>query len=356
MSFRFGDKIVSYRSYDPREWLIVPPSSRITIQDIAQSVHVPVDQVTKVILGQPGVSEDLRHMVFNALQEAGLVRLSPETKQGTIGVVVPGIVDNYVGEVVRGIADAAKDQHYSLLFNVQYTTHEDDLDQLLRPGGCDGVVSVVPNNIERLVDLCRLYGRPYVLVEHQGDDEVEDMLNIEVNNREGILAVMQHLLELGHRRIAFLTGGMRLISARERLQGYEEALYRAGIPYDPALVGEGDWGHESGYAFAKAVLQLEDRPTAIVASNDQMAFGVIQAARQSGLEIPFDLSITGFDDIAMASTVNPPLTTVRQPMYQIGQLALDMLIKRMTGETIRQPRVRLDTELVIRDSTGPVPR
>ncbi|HVU12134.1 MAG TPA: substrate-binding domain-containing protein [Phototrophicaceae bacterium] len=316
-------------------------------------MDLPLAQVTKVVLGQPGVSDDVRHRVFAALQDAGLVRLTEETTEGTLGVVVPGIVDNYVGEVVRGIQDAAKAQHYTLLFNVQYETQEDDLVQLLKPGGCDGVISVVPSNLERLIELCHLYEREYVLVERQDDSSAPDALNIEVNNHAGILAIMQHLFDLGHRRIAFITGALRLVSARERLQGYRDALGAAGIAYDTALVGEGDWGHPSGYAFAKRVLQRDPPPTAIVASNDQMAFGVIQAARQLDLEIPRDLSISGFDDIPMAATIIPALTTVRQPMYQIGQTAVDLLIKRLKGEPIAQTQVRLDTELVIRDSTGP---
>ncbi len=330
--------------------------TRMTLRDIASSLDIPLAQVTKVVLGQPGVSDDLRHRVFAALQDAGLVRLSEETTEGTLGIVVPGIVDNYVGEVVRGIQDAAKARHYSLLFNVQYETQEDDLVQLLKPGGCDGVISVVPSNLNRLIELCHLYERDYVIVERQDDTDAQDALTIEVNNYDGILAIMQHLFDLGHRRIAFLTGALRLVSARERLQGYRDALEAAGIAYEEALVGEGDWGHPSGYAFAKSVLQLDPRPTAIVSSNDQMAFGMIQAARQLDLRIPRDLSISGFDDIPMAATIIPPLTTVRQPMYQIGQTAVDLLMKRLMGEPIVQTRVRLDTELVVRDSTGPARR
>ncbi len=330
--------------------------TRTTIQDIAESVGVPVEQVTKVILGQSGVSESVRNRVFAALEQAGLVRTSHEQQSGTIGVVLPGIVENYVGEVVRGIADTAQANDYTLVFNVQYTTQEDDLVQLLKPGSCDGVISVVPFNFERLLELCRFYKRDYVLVEHQSPEDLEDVPSIEVNNREGIQMVMHHLFDLGHRRIGFITGGMQLASARERLQGYKDALRETGLRYDTKLVGVGDWGHESGYTRAKAMLQSNPRPTAIVASNDQMAFGVIQAARQLEFDIPFDLSITGFDDIAMASTVSPPLTTVRQPMYQIGTTAAQMLIQRLRGETLPEMHVHLETELIVRQSTGASPR
>ena len=331
--------------------------TRITIHDIALSIGAPVDQITKVILGQPGVSAEFRRKVYTALEEAGLVRVSQETTEGTIGVVITGTLSGeYNSDLVRGITETAKKRGYSLMLYSERSSREDDLIRMFGPGGCDGIIVIVPNQYQRLLELCRQYGRDHVLIDYQGDDDMTDVLTVEVHNYQAILQVMSHLLELGHRRIAFITGLIRVASAQQRLQGYLDALDTAGIAYDPALVAEGDWFHERAFELTQQLLDLDDPPTAIVASNDLMAFGAMQAARHRGLEIGGDISITGFDDIDMASTVTPSLTTVRQPIARLGEVAVDMLVKRHQGQEIAQPHAQLDTELIIRQSTGRAPR
>ncbi len=329
--------------------------TRLTIQDIANSVGAPVEQITKVILGQPGVNEDLRRRIVTAMSEAGLVRMSHETAKGTIGVAIPGVViDDYIGTVVSGISQIVRSEGYSLVLSIQRITQADDLDQLLGAANCVGIILVVPFNYSALLDLCRQYQRPYVLVDYQGDDDNRDALTVEVNNRQSIVNVMEHLFDLGHRRIGFITGNRVHASAQERLQGYRDALESASIAYDPALVGEGNWMHPRAYEVGLTLLGLSEQPTAIVASNDLSAFGVMQAARAADLEIGGDLSITGFDDIGMASTVTPALTTVRQPMLKLGEVAARMLLQASAGEQIADRHVQLDTELIIRQSTGRV--
>jgi LacI family transcriptional regulator len=328
---------------------------RLTLQDIAQSVDAPVDQVTKVLLGQPGVSDELRHRILAAMDEAGLTRIARGTSNGTIGVVIPGTTDgDYIAEVVRGISDTAANRGYSIVLYGERNSKEHELIQMLGPGGCDGIIAVVPNNYQRLLELCHAHHRSYVLVDYQGDDELDEALTVEVHNRQSITDVMDYLYDLGHRRIAFMTGMMKHASARQRLQGYLDALAAHSISYDPALMLEGDWFHPLAYELSQPLLALDERPTAIVASNDLMAFGAMQAARQLGLEIGVDVSITGFDDIDMASTVTPALTTVRQPMLQIGEIAAEMLLKAITDQPIAERHVLLDTELIIRQSTGPM--
>ena len=148
---------------------------------------------------------------------------------------------------------------------------------------------------------------------------------------------------------------MEHASAQQRLQGYQDGLAAAGIPFDANLVADGDWMEARGYEAARTLLQLEQPPTAIVSSCDLSALGAMHAARERGLKIGTQLSVTGFDDIKAAATVSPPLTTVRQPMYQMGKLAVEMLIKRLDGETLPELHERMDTELIIRQSTGPAP-
>ncbi len=330
-------------------------TTRITLQDIAQSLGAPLDQVTKVILGQPDVDENLRHRVFVALEEAGLVHISRDAALGTLGIVYPGtLIGDYVGAVVHGVSETAKNRGYSAVLYSERSSKEQELIHMLEAGGCNGIVLVVPNNYQRLLEFCHQYHLEYVLVDYQGDDELLSALTVEVNNRQSIVNVTNHLIDLGHRRIAFITGQMVHASARQRLQGYKDALEAAEIAYDPALVREGDWFHEGGYQQAQVLLDLDEPPSAIVASNDLEAFGAMQAARERGLEIGAELSITGFDDIEMASTVTPSLTTVRQPMFELGEAAVDLLIKRLNGEPLPTQQIQLDTELIIRQSTGPL--
>ena len=327
--------------------------TRVTLQDVAQSLNVPLDQVTKVILGQPGVSDDFRRSVFTALEEAGIVRMSREGAEGTIGVAIPGaVVGDYIGEVVRGVSETAKKKGYSVALNIETSAREEDLVRLLESDGCAGMIMVVPNNYEYLLGLCDQYDRPYVLVDHQGEEAPDEILTVEANNRESMVNVMNLLFELGHTRIGFICGRMMVASARQRFQGYVDALDAAGIAFDAELVGEGDWLHPRAYQIAQALLDSDNPPSAIVASNDLSAFGAMQAARERGLVIGRDISITGFDDIDMAATVTPSLTTVRQPMFRMGEAAVDMLVKRSRGEKVSKRHVQLDTELIVRQSTG----
>ncbi|KPV48245.1 LacI family transcriptional regulator, partial [Kouleothrix aurantiaca] len=173
-------------------------------------------------------------------------------------------------------------------------------------------------------------------------------------NRAGGYTATRYLIELGHRRIGFITGAMDVGCAVDRLEGYRAALAEFGIPADPALVAAGNFARETGFAGARTLLDLPDPPTAIFASNDEMAFGVIDAARDRGLRIPGDLSIVGFDDIPPAASVYPALTTVRQPLEQMGRVATQMLLRLISDEQIRPERAELPTELIVRESCRPL--
>jgi len=274
----------------------------------------------------------------------------------TIGIVIPGVVTHdYLGGVFRGVADSAKQHRCSLTINIQNPTRHDDLDRFLEPERCDGVILVVPYDYARVLEACRKYNRDFVQVDYLAEADAERVPTVQIKNREAILGVMEHVLALGHQRIGFITGRMEHASAQQRLQGYQDGLAAAGIPFDANLVADGDWMEARGYEAARTLLQLEQPPTAIVSSCDLSALGAMHAARERGLEIGTQLSVTGFDDIKTAATVSPPLTTVRQPMYQMGKLAVEMLIKRLDGETLPELHERVDTELIIRQSTGPVP-
>lgn len=330
---------------------------RLTLHDIARQVDAPIEQVNKVILGQPGVSEEFRRRVFAAMEAAGLMRMTPAATSGTIGIVFPGTLDgDYVTGVVHGASETARRHGYAATLYLESSGREDELLRILEQDSCLGIIAVVPDNYSRLLELCRQQQREYVLVDYQGDDDLSQALTVEVHNRQSMIDVMAHLFSLGHRRIAFLTGQLRHASARQRLQGYQDALAAASIPVDTTLIKEGNWFHERGCELALELLALPDPPTAIVASNDLMAFGAMQAARQLNLNVGVDVSITGFDDIQMAATVTPSLTTVRQPMLELGQAAVELLIDHVAGQRQTERHLALATELIVRQSTGPAPR
>jgi LacI family transcriptional regulator len=168
------------------------------------------------------------------------------------------------------------------------------------------------------------------------------------------MAATEHLLSLGHRRIAAITGPAEYLCSRARVDGYRSALERAGLPFDPDLVRHGDFQHEGGFGHGSDLLSLADPPTAIFAGSDQQALGVYEAARQHGMVIPRDLSVVGFDDLPVARWVSPPLTTVRQPLAEMGRLAAGMLGDLIEGTPLRTQRVELATELIVRESTAPL--
>lgn len=268
-----------------------------------------------------------------------------------LGIIFSGIVQHtYLSEVFAGVNDAAQQNRSTLTVNIQHSRRKDDLRQFLQH--CEGVVIILPFNFEQVLQLCREYRREIVLIDYPAAGTPE-YPTVGATNRAGILSVMEHLFALGHRRIGFINGEPEHAAAHERLLAYQEALAGAEIAYDPALVGAGRWLEADSYHAAVKV--LAQRPTAIVGACDEAAIGAYQAARELGLQIGTDISITGFDDEPRAAWLVPPLTTVHQPMYQFGQVAVELLVKRLKGEPLPEMHVRLPTELVIRQSTGPAP-
>jgi len=179
-----------------------------------------------------------------------------------------------------------------------------------------------------------------------------DIPSVGATNWAGGFAATEHLLSLGHRRIAAITGPSDYLCSLARLDGYRSGLERAGVAFDPALVRYGDFRHEGGFGCASELLSLPDRPTAIFAGSDQQAFGVYEAARQHGLRIPEDLSVVGFDDLPVARWASPPMTTVRQPLAEMGNAAAQMLGELIDGAPLRSTRMELTTELIVRESTA----
>jgi LacI family transcriptional regulator len=261
-----------------------------------------------------------------------------------------------VGHVVQGIIKATQRLNYNIVLHIQnVSAHSDEYYRsMITSGLTDGMLMVVPQDYEALLTVCRDYEMPYVMVDYQGDIDLIREPIISATDRKGVMDAMRHLMALGHKRIAFITGLMHMRSARERLQGYQDALNEIGIRFDPALVVEGDWSQQTGFALTQHLLGLKIPPTAIVASNDVTAFGVMDAIKEAGMRVGEDISVVGFDDIGMASNVYPALTTVRQPMEEMGEASVELLVALMEDRPLPMIQRQFSTELVVRQSTAQV--
>jgi LacI family transcriptional regulator len=309
-----------------------------------------------VLSGYEFVKETTRNRVMEAVADLGYVASLPARslaggRSRIIGLLVPNLDNGYVGTITQGIDRELARANYDLLL---YTSHrhpskESFYVNAIANGLTDGLLLVAPLVPTTYLDALREQNFPYVLIDQA--DATENSCVVEATNWQGAYEATRYLNQLGHTRIAFLTGALAVRSAADRIQGYKAALADCDIPIREELIVEGDFQQQTAYETTKRLLQNTDsRPTAIFASNDLSAFGAMDAARECGLNIPDDISIIGFDDVPQASFVYPKLTTVRQPLELMGQVAVKMLMERIQGPIRSPQRVALATQLVIRDS------
>lgn len=331
-------------------------SRRVTITAIAQEAGVSVPTVSRVLNGRSDVSPQTRERVEDLLSHHGYRRRGSRAPQGArlIDLVFNDLDSPWAVEIIRGVEEAA---HAAGLGTVVSAVHQQrdstrQWMQNLRARATSGVVFVISDPTPSLHAELHMLNIPMVIVDPSGTPS-PDVPTIGATNWAGGLSATEHLLRLGHRRIGFIAGAKRLMCSRARLDGYRAALESAGLPVDEELIRQGDFYHESGFSGGRALLDLDEPPTAVFASSDQMAFGVYEAARQHGLRVPDDLSVVGFDDLPEARWACPPLTTVRQPLSEMGLLAARTVMRLTKGEAIESPRVELATELVPRESSAP---
>jgi len=273
-------------------------------------------------------------------------------KTNTIGVLVPDLATAYIGEIMHGIdAELALNQLDLMLFTTHRTaTKEANYVANMVKGMVDGLLVVLPRSPADYTGTLTRRNFPFVLIDHQGNGEPCPAVG--ATNWQGAYNATEYLIKLGHVRIGFITGSMDLGAATDRLQGYKSALRVHHISEDSALIYEGTFFQPDGYAGASALLDLPQPPSAIFASNDAMAMGVMDAVRSRGLRIPEDISILGFDDVPQAALVRPALTTVHQPLEQMGRVATQMLLGRLKNPQQEITRIELPTELIVRGSTA----
>jgi len=330
-------------------------SSNVTIIDVARAAGVSYATVSRVINSKENVKPKTRERVLLAMTRLGYVvdqraRSLAGGRSQVIGLLVHDVGTSYIGEIIRGIDAELASAQYELLL---YTTHRHKTKEsahvaTLTRGLADGLLLVLPRNPGAYLETLRQYRFPHVLIDHRGLDE--ETPAVAAANRQGAYDATKYLAELGHQRIGFITGTMDQRCAQDRLEGYKAALADHEVAFDPELVREGNFFQPLGYTGASALLELPHPPTAIFASNDVSAFGVMEAVREHNLHIPEGVSVVGFDDIPQAARVHPPLTTVRQPLEEMGRIATRMLLEYIEDPQRPIERVELPTELVLRQS------
>ncbi|HEY1093418.1 MAG TPA: substrate-binding domain-containing protein [Glycomyces sp.] len=335
-----------------------PQSEPFTIAQLAERAGVSVATVSKVVNGRLDVAPETRELVETLIRRHGYRRQKRASRPAPlIELVFHEVRGLYPVEVINGVSSVARANGLGVVVSELGGSHvpgrgwvEDVLAR--RPVGVIPVFcGVTEDQRERL----RARDIRIVAVDPTGEPGHDDP-SVGTSNWNGGLEATRHLLELGHRRIAVITGPERVLAGRARLDGFRAAMDLAGVPVDPALVCSGDFQIEDGRDHARVLLRLPDPPTAIFACNDGSALGVYHAAAELGLRVPDDLSVVGFDDLPKAKWMIPPLTSVRQPLHDMAATAAAMLLDLTAGRPPAKRRVEIATELVLRSSTAPPAR
>ncbi|MBT8355238.1 MAG: LacI family transcriptional regulator [Desulfofustis sp.] len=325
------------------------------IHDVAKRANVSIATVSRVVNpGRHKVNPETAEKVRAAVKELNyrpnaLARALQMKKSMTIGVIIPDISNHYYAEIVGGIQGVADKAGYNII--LQNTDRDPDQIvksiYLLREKIVDGIIfsGGTINGYEPLSALKELRDRVVVIGRHDVDFPA-----IMVDNIAGATLAVEHLIELGHSRIGLIGWSENSTTAKDRLSGYKNALAQNSYPYDQSLICQGSLTPESGYNQAKILLSRENRPSAIFAGNDQMAFGAVYAAIEMGLRVPEDLAVIGFDNIPLSSFFVPPLSTIAVPMSELGSDSMETLMGLIAGEQVA--RIKLHkTKLIVRKST-----
>jgi LacI family xylobiose transport system transcriptional regulator len=327
--------------------------SRVTLAEVANEAGVSLSTISKVLNGRSDVSPATRTKVERLFEERGYTRRGTTRQRSTlIEVVFHELESAWALEIIRGAEQTARQHGMSVVLTESGNRHSPDagwIDGVLqrRPAG---VVLVFSDLTQSHKDQLRSRGIPFVIIDPAGDPS-PDVPSVGSANWSGGLAATRHLLELGHKRIAAITGPEDMMCSRARLDGFRSAMHSASLDIDPALVAFGDFHVDGGRQAALRMLTGEHRPTAIFAGSDLQALGVFDAARTLGLSIPGDLSVVGYDNLPFAEWSSPRLTTIHQPLRDMAEAAVRLVLEgpERTGPP---PRMDLATSLVVRESTA----
>ena len=339
----------------------------MSLREIARQAGVSVATVSRVVndVDRNKVSDETRDRVLG-IARAMHYRPNPQAvalvtgrPPNVLGLYLPynsHVFDSfYFTEIIRGAADAANSHGMSLALHVpsRDAPRADPSDLLGGPRAVAGLLVIGARIGDPIIERGRAAGTPMVLVNNPAPHA--EIGSVDCDNVAGAREAVRHLLSLGRRRIAFIAGPDDSANAMDRRKGYEDALREAGIAVDPALVLPGDFLEAGGRAAMEALLALSEPPTAVFAANDMMALGAMGALRDAGRRVPDDVALVGFDDIPLARYVAPALTTIHQPIHEVGRRAAEMVLERARAAPESAPppaREVLPTRLIVRESSG----
>ena len=325
-----------------------------TIKDIARQAGVAPSVVSRALNNKYGVKEETKELIQKIARELDYypntaARSLVTRKTGTIGIMMADISEPYYSQIIKGMEFVASQTGYTLLFSNSYESVERNrvLQKMIYSERVDGLVIVGSNIQEKNFVLTLLEQEvPFVLIERNFSDPRVNC--IWVNNIEGAYLATKHLIEKGHRKIAHIAGNLYFQVALDRIEGYKKALNEAGIGFSEELVTSGNFISRDAYEAMKE--QLRHNCTAVFAASDTMAYGALQAITEAGLTVPDDIAVIGFDNLEFSALTNPPLTTIRQPRYEMGKQSMEILITNLQDARNEAVKVCLAPELVVRRS------
>ncbi len=336
-------------------------TNSLKIEEIAALAQVSAATVSRVLNNYPHVRPALRERVLQVIKENNYTphaaaRSLASSRTKIIGLLIPRsavvvFADPYFPRIIQGITEACNRLGYYLMLSmVSSTVEETFYKNLLRGRHFDGVITlasdiddpILPVVIKQNIPLVMVGNHPYFTA----------IVSVDVDNRQGACIAVRHLIEVGHQRIATITGPLNTMVGLERRDGFKQALMEGGRPIVPDLIVEGDFTQETGYQAMQRLLERSPRPDAVFVANDTMAIGAMRAIHDAGLRVPDDVALASFDNLPVASYVNPALTSVNQPMFETGDVAAQILIAMIEGTMPVSARTLLPTNLVVRQSSG----
>ena len=335
---------------------------RTTIKDIARQTNLSITTVS-LVLNNKGqkIPEETKRLIFDAVEAMNyrpnkLALSLLRKKTYTIGLIIPDISNIFFSELGKGVEDRCREDSYNMILcnsNDEFLQEKQSIN-ILADRSVDGIVIVISAEsfgvkYEECLSTIRATGIPAILADCF--DKAVDFSTIAVDNHEGSRLAMRHLIELGHRKIGCITGPLGLKTNVERLNGYINTLEEFDIQFEQSLVHEGNFRYQSGYD--GTVKLLAKNPTAIFCHNDMMAYGAAKALKDRGYSIPEDISVIGFDDIFFSAYMDVPLSTVKQPVYQMGRKSAELLLEEINGSEIPKQHILFAPELKIRKSAAP---
>jgi LacI family transcriptional regulator len=335
--------------------------SSLTIEEIAVLAEVSRSTVSRVLNNHPSVRASVRDRVLQVMRENNYTpnaaaRSLASSRASSLGLLIPNSADNIFADlffpvIIQSVIEASNELGYFvMLAMLKPDVEQDFFHRIVRGHHFDGLIMLSSHIDDPMLPLLIRDRTPLVLIGSHPYFEHVDWVDIE--NRAGARLAVNHLIGVGHRRIATITGSLEMVAGIDRREGYTQALMEAGLPIDPALLVPGNFKQHDAYAAMQQLLRLPERPTAVFIASDTMTIGALRAIREAGLRVPEDIAIVSFDDLPLASFSDVPLTTIHQPVAQMGATAARVLINKLEQQNSELTQIRLPGKLIVRQSCG----